>query len=158
MVKISTEMFVCRTVFFFWFFWFLILHSLVFCYVAGRFYLMRKANWRRQSYRTPWRRSLQNTTVSYRQIPPRAKHDGPGEPPARPKTFFAAASSEKHCRSFDFPVPLTTYLKPHTCRLVRAHFDCASFLVSFMKCLLHPRSLSIGHKRFILFFYCYYFI
>lgn len=32
-----------------------------------------------------------------------------------------------------------------------------SFLLSFMKCLLHPRSLSVGHKRFILFFY-YYFI
>lgn len=31
-----------------------------------------------------------------------------------------------------------------------------SFLVSFMKCLLHPRSLSLDHKRFILFFYCYF--
>lgn len=42
---------------------------------AGRFSLMRKANRKTQSYPKPWRRSRQNTTVSYRQIPPRAKHD-----------------------------------------------------------------------------------
>lgn len=42
-----------------------------------------------------------------------------------------------------------------TCRLVRAALWLRS-LVSFMKCLLHPRSLSLDHKRFILFFYCYF--
>lgn len=121
--------------------------------IAGRFFLMRRANLRREAYQTPW--SLQNTTVSYRQIQPRAKHDGPGTSQPYPKHFAAAASSKKHCRSFWFPVPLSPLSKQHD--WLERTLTVLSFLLSFMKCLLHPRSLSVGHKRFILFFY-YYFI
>lgn len=59
----------------------------LFC-AAGRFSLTRKANWRRQIFRMPWRRLLQNTTVSNRQMPLRTKHDGPGKPQPEPKTFL----------------------------------------------------------------------
>lgn len=44
-------------------------------FTAGRYLLMRKANWRRETYQTPW--SLRHTTVSYRQTRQRAKYDGP---------------------------------------------------------------------------------
>lgn len=122
---------------------------------AGRFFLMRRANLRREAYQTPW--SLQNTTVSYRQIQPRAKHDGPGTSQPYPKHFAAAASSKKHCRSFDFQCPYLHIQNNTRVDWLERTLTVLSFLLSFMKCLLHPRSLSVGHKRFILFFY-YYFI
>lgn len=55
---------------------------------AGRFSLMRKAKWGRQTCLMPWRRSQRNTTVSYRQTPQRTKYDGPGEPQPNPTRLF----------------------------------------------------------------------
>ncbi len=80
-----------------------------------------------------------------------------GKNPGGIQNIFFGSIKRETLQEFWFPVPLTTYLKQHTFRLIRVHFDCASFLVSVMRCLLlHPRSLSLGHKRFILFFYCYF--
>lgn len=131
---------------------FLNLHPLIFP-IAGRFSLMRKANWRRQNYQMPWRRPLQNTTVSYRQIPPRTKHDGPGKPQPNPKHFCSSIKRET-LQEFWFPVPLTTYLKQH--------FDWLQRTLCFISGFIHkmftttPKEFILGHKRFILFFYCYF--
>lgn len=105
---------------------------------AGRFSLMRKANWGRQSYQMPWRRSQRNTTVSYRQIPQRTKYDGPGEPQPNPKHFFlffalfCCSMEWETLREFWFPVPLTTHSKQHLDRLQRTQLCFVSaFFLSF---------------------------
>lgn len=131
---------------------FLILHSPIIP-GAGRFSLMRKANWRRRNYQTPWRRLLRNTTVSYRQIPARAKRDWPGKP--QPNTKHCLQQHQVRNTAGILISGALICIYKTTLQLVTAYSDCAPFLVSFMQCLLwHPRII-LGHKRFILFFYYY---
>ncbi len=79
------------------------------------------------------------------------------KPRRNPKHFFRQHQARNTAGVLISSALIYIFKATHTFRLIRVHFDCASFLVSVMRCLLlHPRSLSLGHKRFILFFYCYF--
>lgn len=81
---------------------------------------------------------------------------GRGKPQPNPKHFLQQQRTRNTAGVLISSALNYIFKTTHTCRLVERTLTVLSFLVSFMKCLLHPRSLSIGHKRFILFFYCYF--
>ena len=120
---------------------------------AGIFFPTRKSNWRRQDFQTPWQRSLQNTTVSCRQNPARAKHDGPGELSSPiPKHFVRRQRRRARNTAGVLISSALNYIfkNTHVGRL-----ECTLTVLLFLKCLRHRRSSSLVHKRFILFFYSY---
>lgn len=120
---------------------------------AGRFSLMRKANWGRQTCLMPWRRSQRNTTVSYRQTPQRTKYDGPGEPQPSPTqhVFFFCFPFWQHGVRNTAEGLISRALDSHTLENdtlvgVRVHaiVRLSRFHPSNVYCHLRPQSWSKG--------------